>query len=155
MEIHQSRWIDFKKALYQFTMPVVSIDAWGNQVRMEGCPSFLSQVDSSILSELDGPRIKSHTTSLLSSSHNGLHGMRCRNVGVVPRPLRPDPLPQQRKPSQTKQRKEVVPAPRPSSSLQKRTLLKTSSGGNQRNVSQKTEYFNELKNKCEYFSGLS
>jgi len=154
MEIHQSRWIDFKKALYQFTMPVVSIDARGNQIRMEGHPSFLSQVDSSILSELDGPQIEPHTASLPSPPHNGLPGTRCRNVGAVPRPLRPDPLPPQRKP-QTKKRKEVVPAPRPSSSLKKRTLSNTSGGGNQRNVSQKTEYFNDLKNKCEYFSYLS
>jgi len=150
MKIHQSRWNSFKRALYQFTMPVVSLDARGHQVRMESHPSLLSQIDSSILPELDNPQTELDT---VSPPHNGLPGTRCKNIGVVPRPPYPSPLQPPPKPRQTKQKKEK--APRPSSSVRKRTRSDTSREGKERRAVQKTEYFNQLKNKCEYFSCLS
>ena len=104
MKIHQSHWNSFKRALYQFTMPVVSLDARGHQVRMESHPSLLSQIDPSILPELDSPRTEPDT---ISPPHNGLPGTRCKNIGVVPRPPYPSPLQAPRRPRQTKQKRRL------------------------------------------------
>ena len=173
MQVPQNLWNNFKLALYQFTLPVVSLGSDGRQIRMEHSPSILHRTDPSILSRLDKVQVDSDSGSS-SLPRLGLPGTRCRNVGVVPRPSLPGSLPPPQPQLPPQQKKKGKARQKPSSGRAKRTLAseretgsksgvkraraseeETGSEGSEevkkRKTVEKTVYFRNLKNHSRLF----
>jgi hypothetical protein len=167
MSIHQNHWDGFKIALYQFMMPVVSLDADGQQIRMENFLSLLHQIDHDILKKLDN--VESDSTSLLPCPRQpGLPGRRCKDIGVVLRPpfpgvcqpLKnlPDPTqPLAEEPLAKEQKSKKQKPQKASSKIKKRTLAGSDEMGDQPsqkkrkyNPEGKSNYFKSLKRKCKF-----
>ena len=90
MEIRQTKWDNFKLALYQFVMPVTSFGPDGSKVRMED-PSLLGHVDYNILAELESPpKLDGISAQKRPSPHKA---RRCKNIGPVVRPSSPAHFP--------------------------------------------------------------